>query len=243
MTTDSVSITNSPPMTTSSSSVRVSDREPGDQAAEGERAGVAHEDPGRRGVPPQEADAGRPRGGRDAAPGRAGRAPRSSRPPTRQVAQSCGTARTRSTRSVPSTIADEPVASPSRPSVRFTAFDQAATTRKQKTTKPTVPNDEHRDVADERQAGPTPGVRPSALREATAPGRRRPTPTSSWPTSFAVLFRPRLRCLRILMKSSRKPTTPSAGGQEQHQQRRRGRIAARRVTSVRRRGSRPTSRR
>ena len=29
---------------------------------------------------------------------------------------------------------------------------------------------------------------------------------ASWPTNFAVLFRPRLRCLRILMKSSRKPT-------------------------------------
>ncbi len=31
----------------------------------------------------------------------------------------------------------------------------------------------------------------------------------NWPTSFAVLFRPRLRALRILMKSSRKPTMPS----------------------------------
>ena len=35
------------------------ERQPGDQAAERQRAGVAHEDPGRRGVPPQEADAGR----------------------------------------------------------------------------------------------------------------------------------------------------------------------------------------
>ena len=29
------------------------------------------------------------------------------------------------------------------------------------------------------------------------------------PMNFIRLFRPRLRCLRILMKSSRKPTTPS----------------------------------
>ncbi len=33
-------------------------------------------------------------------------------------------------------------------------------------------------------------------------------PTPSWPISFAVADSPRLRCLRILMKSSRKPTTP-----------------------------------
>ena len=42
------------------------DREPGQRAAERERAGVAHEDLGRRGVPPQEAEAGAgDRGGDD----------------------------------------------------------------------------------------------------------------------------------------------------------------------------------
>ena len=41
------------------------DGQPGDQAAQGQRAGVAHEDPGRRGVPPQEPDAAAHRRGRD----------------------------------------------------------------------------------------------------------------------------------------------------------------------------------
>ena len=41
------------------------DGEPGEGAAEGQRPGVAHEDLGRRGVPPQEAEAGTHAGGRD----------------------------------------------------------------------------------------------------------------------------------------------------------------------------------
>ncbi len=42
------------------------DRQPGERAAEGQRAGVAHEDLGRRGVPPQEAEArAHQRGGDD----------------------------------------------------------------------------------------------------------------------------------------------------------------------------------
>ena len=35
------------------------------------------------------------------------------------------------------------------------------------------------------------------------------TPTSVWPRSFSRERSPRLRCLEILMKSSRKPTMPS----------------------------------
>ena len=42
---------------------------------------------------------------------------------------------------MPSTIADVPAASPSRPSVRFTAFDQAATSRLQRITNPIGPNE------------------------------------------------------------------------------------------------------
>ena len=41
------------------------DREGGEGAAEAERAGVAHEDLGRRGVPPEEADEGADDRGRD----------------------------------------------------------------------------------------------------------------------------------------------------------------------------------
>ena len=62
-TTEVTSATNSAPSTTASISVRLVDRQPGDDAAERQRAGVAHEDLGRRGVPPQEADA-RAGGGR-----------------------------------------------------------------------------------------------------------------------------------------------------------------------------------
>ena len=38
------------------------------------------------------------------------------------------------------------------------------------------------------------------------------TAATSCPTSLAVLFRPRLRCRRTLIRSSRKPTTPSTSG-------------------------------
>ncbi len=33
-------------------------------------------------------------------------------------------------------------------------------------------------------------------------------PTAAWRISLALAFSPRLRCLEILMKSSRKPTSP-----------------------------------
>ena len=63
--TESVSRTNSPPRMSSSSSVRVRIASPASGAAERQRAGVAHEDRGRRGVPPQEAEAGAGDRGRD----------------------------------------------------------------------------------------------------------------------------------------------------------------------------------
>ena len=55
--TDSVSITNRPPMTGSSRWRLAAEAQRGQARADGERAGVAHEDPGRRRVPPQEAGA------------------------------------------------------------------------------------------------------------------------------------------------------------------------------------------
>ena len=42
---------------------------------------------------------------------------------------------------VPSTITDEPAARPSRPSVKFTALDQAATSSQARMTNPTAPTD------------------------------------------------------------------------------------------------------
>ena len=58
MTTDRVTITNRPPMI-DEQQVEVHEQAQGGQAGpDGQRAGVAHEDLGRGGVPPQEAEAG-----------------------------------------------------------------------------------------------------------------------------------------------------------------------------------------
>ena len=63
------------------------------------------------------------------------------------------------------------------------------------------------------RAGTRCGRRPGCGRcrppaSARAPARRRRCATTVWPTILALLRRPRLRCLEILMKSSRKPTRP-----------------------------------
>ena len=108
----------------------------------------------------------------------------------------------------PNTIAAAPAASPSRPSVRFTAFDVAATMRYARTTKPTDAEAELRDVAHEGQVRRGRGQAEAVAELQRQHARTRP-PTTSWPPNLARARRPRLRCRRILMKSSRKPTTPS----------------------------------
>ena len=55
------------------------------------------------------------------------------------------------------------------------------------------------------EAGVSPRKSASECEIASTP---KTTPTTVCPTIFALLRRPRLRCLEILMKSSRKPTTP-----------------------------------
>ncbi len=53
------------------------------------------------------------------------------------------------------------------------------------------------------------GVRPLSSSSIGESARKpKTTATRVWPTIFALLRRPRLRCLEILMKSSRKPTRP-----------------------------------
>ena len=109
----------------------------GDERAERQRAGVAHEDARRRGVPPQEADQRAGRGAGDQ---------RHLQGVTHLVAvvgvvrpgrrTSAGTARTRSPCKLPITRMDVPVARPSRPSVRLTALDIAMTTKTKKMTAP-----------------------------------------------------------------------------------------------------------
>ena len=87
---------------------------------------------------------------------------------------------------VASTIAAVPAARPSRPSVRFTALDQAATMRLASTTKPTRPNDSTvMSRTNERLSEP--GVSPSALVKRSA---RMPkiVAVSTWPTILDVLL-------------------------------------------------------
>jgi hypothetical protein len=100
-----------------------------------------------------------------------------------------------------------PPASPSSPSVKFTAFDQALTTT---TTNSTNSAGVSVTVAISRtyDSSELPGVSPSALRNCST---NMPNSTAAviWPTVLAVLFRPRLRDRRILIRSSTNPTVPS----------------------------------
>ena len=116
---------------------------------------------------------------------------------------------------VPSSSATAPEARPSRPSVRFTALVHAAMTMNTNTRNTIMPS----------QAGPgarfhvvmsrakdrfvEPGVMPEASGNCSS-STPKISAAASWPTSFAVLFSPRLRPLYSLMKSSAKPSAPMA---------------------------------
>ncbi len=107
---------------------------------------------------------------------------------------------------------DTPVASPSRPSVRFTALDQAVMRKFAQITKrmrPTVTpaNARSRLVSRRNEMRVDAGVRALALGNCSARTAKL-MPTKPWPMIFAFGVRPRERCLRIFVKSSRKPTSP-----------------------------------
>ena len=93
--------------------------------------------------------------------------------------------------------------------MKFTALDQAAIRSRPRITKPTTPNEMNVDVPDvgevRRGRGQAVGV-DEEQRARIAEGQR--DEQSGRGTSSACSG-PRLRCLRILMKSSRKPTEPS----------------------------------
>ena len=81
--------------------------------------------------------------------------------------------------------------------MKFTAFDHAAMIRMAKTTKPMAPKVMNlRSRAYDRwvEAGDSPSSFLN-IRASTA----NDTAMKVWPISLARLFRPRLRCLRILM--------------------------------------------
>ncbi len=92
--------------------------------------------------------------------------------------------------------------------MKFTAFDQALTITTQNSTntagaRVTVA------ISRTYDSSALPGVSPSELRNCSA-STPNSTAAARMPTVFAVLFRPRLRARRILIRSSTKPTAPSA---------------------------------
>ena len=126
--TDSASTTKMPP-TTSEQQLVLGERARPCRAPppSGERADVAHEHLRRVGVEPEEAEARRRRARRRRPRAR----PRRRRTGSARYSASCrrrARRRTRRSAYVPAAIITGPIASPSRPSVRFTAFDAPTTT-------------------------------------------------------------------------------------------------------------------
>ena len=109
-------------------------------------------------------------------------------------------------------MAEEPAASPSRPSVRLTAFDQAVmrkfahrTNRTSPT--PTPAKARSRLVSRAKERRVEAGVSPlrSAKNRAVA---AKVMPMNAWPSIFCHARRPNDRSLEIFSKSSRKPMSP-----------------------------------
>ncbi len=112
----------------------------------------------------------------------------------------------------PNTMSETPVARPSRPSVRLTAFDHAVMRKLAQSTNrisPTVTpaNARSRFVSRRNEMRVDAGVRPCSFGNCSA-STANAMPTAPWPMIFARAVSPRLRCLRIFVKSSRKPTIP-----------------------------------
>src|ERR1700736_3849857 len=106
------------------------------------------------------------------------------------------------------TIAMHPAASPSSPSVKLTAFDHDMTRTTQNSTKSAGANVTVAISRTYDSCAPA-GVIPSALGNCSTRMPKR-TAATTCPTALAVLFSPRLRAFRILIRSSTNPTAPSA---------------------------------
>jgi hypothetical protein len=107
----------------------------------------------------------------------------------------------------PKTITEAPVASPSSPSVRFTALLVPDTISSTQITTSSAGSC-HACRSRMKEMYCAAGSRPVSSGNCSA---RNPNTTAIavCPAIFALLRRPRLRCLEILMKSSRNPTRPS----------------------------------
>ena len=101
----------------------------------------------------------------------------------------------------PNTSADEPAARPSSPSVRFTALDAPTMSRKiQSVNMPWLTGNSMVPITE-------------MLRDIPAqfgPSHANATAMSACPPNFVVLFSPRLRRRRSLIRSSAKPTSDIA---------------------------------
>jgi hypothetical protein len=113
----------------------------------------------------------------------------------------------------PKTMTQAPVARPSRPSVRLTPLDAPVMSRldhRRKSRAPSTGPAKARSslVSRTNETAVDTGALPfpSVVHRASA---TKTTVTSVCPASFCRDVRPRLRSARILVKSSRKPTTPS----------------------------------
>ena len=96
---------------------------------------------------------------------------------------------------------DEPAANPSRPSVRFTAFDVPTITSTAKTIQPALPSCQPGSVARVTE-------RVVAVWTQKTASTAKMVPNKSCKSDFARLFRPRLRRFLTLVMSSRKPMSP-----------------------------------
>jgi hypothetical protein len=97
--------------------------------------------------------------------------------------------------------------------VRFTPFDVPATMMLAQMTKRMTPtraplNARSSPVSRTKEIDVEAGVRNASLGNCSA-RMAKMTATRVWPASFSPERKPRLRCLEILMKSSRKPMKPS----------------------------------
>ncbi|MNW58442.1 hypothetical protein D3C74_363090 [compost metagenome] len=112
----------------------------------------------------------------------------------------------------PNTMIETPVARPSSPSVRLTAFDHAVMRKLAQSTKRIRPivapaKARSRLVSRRNEMCVEAGVRKFSLGNCSA-STANVMPTMPWPMILARGESPRLRCLRILVKSSKNPTSP-----------------------------------
>jgi hypothetical protein len=108
----------------------------------------------------------------------------------------------------PKIITQAPAASPSRPSVRFTPLLAAAMSRITQRTTSTTGSLGSQSMSRRKEMNCDAGLMLRSSGNWSASSAKT-IATIDWPAILALLRSPSDRCFLILMKSSRKPTTPS----------------------------------